>query len=700
MRVCFFGTYNRDHSANRIVRAAALELGHDVIEIHEPVWERTRDKGPSYFGPLSLVANGMRWLRAALRLAWRWHTSGGAPVVVIGFNGQLDILLLRLLVGRDRPRIVYAPLVSVTETLVDDRRRYAPGSVAARLLAGLDRLCFRLADVAVADTEAHRRYFVEALGVAPARVVVCHLGVDNDAFAAPTDRPTGGEDRDLEVLWFGQYLPLHGLDVIADAVGRLADVDGVRFTFIGTGDERRSFETVVRATRAKVEFVNWVAYEELGRRVSRADVVLGIFGPSVKAAMVVPNKVYEAAAVGAAIVTADTDAIREVFEPDRDLCVCEPDGESLAAALRRLLGDAELRCSLGAAASASMARGFSGDALARAWQPIFSGRDRESAERPRVGVAVVHFEAADEALRCVRSVVASAYEPLDVTVVDCASSVHERDKLRAGLADYPGVRAEFLDRNLGYAGANNRALQALFDAGCEYALILNPDTVVTPEAVSELVDAAAERPDAGPFGARIAEGWPGAPPASLGERYWPSLLWAPRALLRCRRQRYRPYAVGGVVGCAMLVPRALFERLDGFREDFFAYYEEVDLCLRARAAGFRPTVAPFAEVGHGGARGFAGGMTPVAAYLKARNLWRLGVDTNGPLGTSLFAPGYFALLAASWSAYALRGRRRIARALWAGVRAGWRGEAGPPPGWIFVASGLADGASAAGTETP
>ena len=182
MRACLFGTYNRGHSANRIYAAAARSAGYEVIEIHEPLWERTRDKDSSYFAPLRLIALGARWFAAALKLARRWHGSGGAGVVVIGFNGQLDILLLKLLTWRYGPRVVFAPLVSITETLVDDRGVYAPGSLMARALACLDRLACRCADVVVTDTQEHRRYFVERLGVDPSRLAVCHLGVDNEMF--------------------------------------------------------------------------------------------------------------------------------------------------------------------------------------------------------------------------------------------------------------------------------------------------------------------------------------------------------------------------------------------------------------------------------------------------------------------------------------------------------------------------------------
>ena len=137
------------------------------------------------------------------------------------------------------------------------------------------------------------------------------------------------------------------------------------------------------------------------------------------------------------------------------------------------------------------------------------------------------------------------------------------------------------------------------------------------------------------------------------------------------------------MGCALLLSRTVYERVGGFDEDYFAYYEEVDYCLRAKRAGLRPRIEPCAEIAHTGHRGFGSGLTRLAAYLKARNLWRLGQRTLGPAGWAVFAPGYFAMVVASMAAYALRGRLDIVAAMAGGVAAGLRGLDGAPPPALF-----------------
>ena len=89
------------------------------------------------------------------------------------------------------------------------------------------------------------------------------------------------------------------------------------------------------------------------------------------------------------------------------------------------------------------------------------------------------------------------------------------------------------------------------------------------------------------------------------------------------------------------------------------------------------------EIAHRGHRGFGAGLSRVAAYLKARNLWRLGRREASVLGWPVFVAGYFVMIGASMAGYLLRGQPRIVAAMAAGVTAGLRGGEGPPPPVVF-----------------
>jgi glycosyltransferase involved in cell wall biosynthesis len=351
MRVCLFGTYQRHHSANRLLRRALEAAGHEVEELHEPLWEETPDKAASYFGPVSLARLGARYALAGRRLARRWRTRAGEPpLVVVGFGGHLDVLLAER-VCRPRRGIVFAPLVSLSETLVDDRRVFRPGSWRARRVAALDRRAFAASDLVLADTAAHADYLRE-LGVAAEALAVWHLGFEPEFLPAPP--PREGAAR---LLFYGRYLPLHGIETIVRAAALLGPY--VELVLLGSGPERPRVRALVDRLGLSFTWKDAVPLAALPAELSRAAVVLGVFGASRKAAMVVPNKVYQAAAHGAPLVTRDGPALREVLVPGEHCLVCPPDdAPALAAQVRVLLADPDRAARLGRAARAHALESF------------------------------------------------------------------------------------------------------------------------------------------------------------------------------------------------------------------------------------------------------------------------------------------------------------------------------------------------------
>jgi len=177
-----------------------------------------------------------------------------------------------------------------------------------------------------------------------------------------------------------------------------------------------------------------------------------------------------------------------------------------------------------------------------------------------------------------------------------------------------------LDENRQFAGGLNAGARAAFAAGAERVLLLNNDTVLAPDALRLLEDAMFGR-TAAIAAPKVVDLHDPARVITAGERVMLPLLCVPRTLLRYRPRGDAPYAVSGAMGCALLVTRECFEAAGGFTEEIQVYYEDVDFCLAARARGFGAMIAPLAVVRHDGMRGFAAGLTPWAAFLKARNPW-------------------------------------------------------------------------------
>jgi glycosyltransferase involved in cell wall biosynthesis len=279
-----------------------------------PVWEGARDwtAGPRTAARIAL---------AELRLAR--PVPHDVDAVLIGYPGQPDVPAARR-AARGRP-VVFDALVSLHETLVEDRRRFRPGSLTARALLALDRAALRGADLVVADTRANAEFLAALAGLPPERVEVCLVGAEDRLFGpgwSPTERWT--------CLFVGKLIPLHGLETIL-AAARLAPE--IPFRLVGGGQ----LEALLADRPANVDWVPWVEYDRLPDELHRAGCALGVFGRSPKAARVIPNKAYQALACGTPLVTADTPAARELLADGESALLVPPaDPEALVAALRRL----------------------------------------------------------------------------------------------------------------------------------------------------------------------------------------------------------------------------------------------------------------------------------------------------------------------------------------------------------------------------
>jgi glycosyltransferase involved in cell wall biosynthesis len=282
---------------------------------------------------------------------------GDFDAVIVGYPGHADVLAVRRALP-DTP-VVFNPLVSLEDTLINDRRRFAARSLPAHVLRALDRYAFAAADVVVADTDAHAELFV---GLGAKRVEVCRVGADERVFHPPLE-PNGP----AHALFVGKLSPVHGIETVLAAARLTPEVS---FRIVGEGQ----LEGELHRRPPNVDWVRWIDYASLGDSYRRATFALGIFAASAKAQRVIPNKAYHALACGTPLVTADTRAAGEVLvDGESALLVPAGDANALADTIRRVVEDAPLRQRLGEGGRAAFERHASDDVLARRWRDVVAG---------------------------------------------------------------------------------------------------------------------------------------------------------------------------------------------------------------------------------------------------------------------------------------------------------------------------------------
>jgi glycosyltransferase involved in cell wall biosynthesis len=328
VRVAVFGTYDtRLHPRVATIVEGLRAHGDDVVECNAPLGFDTAARVAMLNRPWRVPLLAARIARCWWRLARQARRLSTVDAVVVGYLGHFDVHLARLLFRR--VPIVLDHLVGASDTARDRRA----GRLKQALLRAVDSAALRAADVIVVDTGEH-------LAVLPERHRRRGVVVPVGAPLVWFDQKEPEHGGPLRVVFFGLYTPLQGAPVIGAALARLAGAP-VAVTMVGRGQDGTATKAAA-APNPDVRWLDWVPPDELPALVAAHDVCLGIFGTSAKALRVVPNKVFQGAAAGCAVVTSDTAPQRRAL---RDAAVLVPPGdpEALAAALRRLAdGRAEL----------------------------------------------------------------------------------------------------------------------------------------------------------------------------------------------------------------------------------------------------------------------------------------------------------------------------------------------------------------------
>ena len=321
-RVLFFGTYDASiYPRIAVLREGLTALGDEVIECNVPLRVPTRLRVEMLHKPWLASVLVLHILRCWAHLVKGARQVGHVDLVVVGYMGQFDVHLARAL--WPRVPIVLDHLVPAGEAAVDRR---CTSAVIVKALRFLDWAATRTADVVCVDTEEHLAFAGRRGGL------VIPVGAPEAWFCEPHARV----DRPLKVIFFGSFTPLQGAPVIAEAAALLTNAN-VELTFVGRGQDWQTSRDLA-GDCPHVKWIDWIEPALLPAFVAEHDVSLGIFGTASKAMSVVPTKVFQGAAAGAAIVTSDTGPQREALGVAAAY-VPPGDAHALAETLAALAGD-------------------------------------------------------------------------------------------------------------------------------------------------------------------------------------------------------------------------------------------------------------------------------------------------------------------------------------------------------------------------
>jgi len=312
MTICYFGIYNPDYARSRVLINGLKQNGINVIECNSRRYGLLK-----YFDLFRK----------------HWQIRGKYDFLLVGFPGYQAMVLARALA---RQPIIFDAFSSLYDSMVFDRRIVGPKSVRAKYYWFLDWFSCRLADRIIIDTNAHIGYYMDKFGIKKEKFIRVFVGADERIM-----RPVIAEsNKDYFLVHFhGSCVPLQGIEYIL-AAAKILESENIKFKIIGS-KIKKNFKD---ESLLNVDFLDDAPYGKLPQQMAMADICLGIFGNTNKARRVIPNKVFEALAVGRAILTGNSPAIRELLVDRENALFCRlADSQDLADKIMELKNNSELR---------------------------------------------------------------------------------------------------------------------------------------------------------------------------------------------------------------------------------------------------------------------------------------------------------------------------------------------------------------------
>ena len=288
-------------------------------------------------------------------------------VYVLGFRGHEIFWIIRLIaIGKP---LIFDEFMSPSDALLYEGKGGLIGRIAGLLIYPLEWMCLHFSARCLTDTVLHKQFIARRFGLSEDKIDVVYVGA-----AVSGSEPSGNAEhtQPLSVLFYGTFLPLHGMDVLLDAC-KLLEGRPIRFRIIGgSGKALSEFQSrLAELDPGNVEHDLWVDFDELQSTViPNADLCLGgPFGGTPQARRVITGKAFQFLAQAKPTVLGRVDEPVEFVDRENCLLVDQASPENLAAAFEWALANRERLPAIGQNGRRLFSERFSVESLAAQIEP-------------------------------------------------------------------------------------------------------------------------------------------------------------------------------------------------------------------------------------------------------------------------------------------------------------------------------------------
>jgi glycosyltransferase involved in cell wall biosynthesis len=334
MKICYFGTYRKNYSRNKIMIASLRAAGAEVIECHVPLWTGIEDRVIVTSGGWRNPRFWLRVIKTYRELQRKIKQIGTFDVLMLGYPGQFDVFIAKRLACHRRVPLVLDIFMSPYLVAIERKLHEKPGSFV-KALHFIEKLAYKIPDLMFQDTKQYKNWLVHEFGILADKIALIPTSADETMFfPIPNLREN---NKRFEVLYYGTFIPNHGLDKLLDAVRLLKKNPSIHFTFVGSGPLLPMVEEYIHKHKlTNLSLSGWLPQDELNILINTVDLCLGAFGGTPQSLMTIQNKIYECMAAGAAVLTGNSQAIDDSFTSGIDMFSCERTASGISNAISTL----------------------------------------------------------------------------------------------------------------------------------------------------------------------------------------------------------------------------------------------------------------------------------------------------------------------------------------------------------------------------
>jgi glycosyltransferase involved in cell wall biosynthesis len=294
---------------------------------------------------------------------------------ILGFRGYEIFFPVRAITFNKH--LIFDHMMSPYDSLVNEKRKIARGGFFDFLIYHYEKLILSKSDTIITDTPSHRQYFCKLFNLSPDKIVVIPVGADLDLFENQNGNTTKQSLSDcyrrFEILFYGSFLPLHGIEIILQAAA-LTKLYPIHFTFIGGNKTKLNdfFAKINELGLTNISHIRWVDKTQLPKHIKNSDIVLGgPFGNTGQANRVITGKTFQALAMGKAAIIGQTE---NNYFSDKKNCLLVQQGcaKSLATAIEWAYTHKDKLDNIGKEGRKLFMENFSSKCIGDALSPIFS----------------------------------------------------------------------------------------------------------------------------------------------------------------------------------------------------------------------------------------------------------------------------------------------------------------------------------------